>query len=196
MSLKDAIPTEWRKLLKTMKITPAAISFTEQIHLMINKNLKNINNITNKDIYWIFIKSKQVQAIITNKLEQTYNIHKEQWKQIFTMSAVVKGTKFRAFQYKILFNLIPCNLYLNRIKRSMTDKCVKCNGLEDIMHYIIECPETKALWQQLEHWWKNINNQTVTLCNRDIILGLKPRKHQNEGSIKSNHNDSKIENTC
>ena len=81
----------------------------------------------------------------------------------------------KAFQYKIINNLIPCNLYLKRIKKSNTDKCSKWNGLEDLIHYIIECPETKTLWQHLEMWQKNISNQTITLTNCDIMLGLQPR---------------------
>ena len=60
-SLKDAIPTEWRKKLKSMNITANAISHTtEQVHITTNKKTKNINIITNKDIYWIFIKNIQI----------------------------------------------------------------------------------------------------------------------------------------
>jgi hypothetical protein len=172
ISLKDTIPVEWRKILKQMKIDNDAISFKETIHIMIQKNLKPINNITNKDIYWVFIKNKQEQAIIIAKLEQNYNIQHEQWKQIFTMSAVVKGTKFRTFQYKLLFNLIPCNLYLKRITRSDTDKCATCNKLDDLGHYFYHCNETQTFWSSFTTWWNNMKEEHIKLCEKDVIIGV------------------------
>jgi hypothetical protein len=39
------------KTLKSMNVTPEAISFQEQIHLMIGKKAKPLQMITNKDIY-------------------------------------------------------------------------------------------------------------------------------------------------
>jgi hypothetical protein len=35
--LKDAIPKNWRTILKTMKVTSEAINFKEQIYLKIGK---------------------------------------------------------------------------------------------------------------------------------------------------------------
>ena len=46
-----------------MKVVKDAISFQEQPHLKIGKINKPISLITNKDIYWLFIKSKQVKPI-------------------------------------------------------------------------------------------------------------------------------------
>jgi hypothetical protein len=171
-SLKDTIPASWRKLLKTMTITSEAISFAEQIHIRIQKTSKTINQTTNKDIYWVFIKNKQVQPIIIDNIERIYKINNNQWKQIFTMSAVVKGTKLRTFQYKILFNLIPCNLYLKRIKRSDTDKCNTCNELDDLSHYFYKCRETKTFWLSFTKWWNNMVNEQINLSEQDILFGI------------------------
>jgi exonuclease III len=172
ISLKDTIPANWRKTLKQIKVNREAISFTETIHVMIHKNLKPINNITNKDIYWVFIRNKQVEPIITYQMEQTLNIQHEQWKQIFTMSAVVKGTKLRAFQYKILFNLIPCNLYLHRIQRNDSDKCATCNELDDLNHYFYLCQETTTFWRSFTTWWKNMTGGQKVLSKKVILVGI------------------------
>jgi hypothetical protein len=58
-TLKDAIPAVWRKKLKTMNVLREAISFNEQIHIKINNNDKPLQKITNKDIYWTFIKKNK-----------------------------------------------------------------------------------------------------------------------------------------
>jgi hypothetical protein len=171
-SLKDTIPAEWRRILKQINITAEAISFQETIHIKIKKNLKPIQKLTNKDIYWVFIRNIQVQPIITNKLEQLYSITQEQWKSIFTMSAVVKGTKLRAFQYRILFNLIPCNLYLNKIKKSDSDKCATCNEQDDLSHYLYNCRETEIFWNSFTRWWNNVSGEHRILSEKDVIIGI------------------------
>jgi hypothetical protein len=88
----------------------------------------------------------------------------------------IKETKLKAFQYKILYFLIPCNLYLKRIGKSVTDKCDKCNMLDDIKHYLAGCVDTKRIWVQLSRWWSEITGQEIQISERDIILGLGPRK--------------------
>jgi hypothetical protein len=153
--IKDAIPIKWRNKLKTIKVARQAISFKEQPFLRIGKNDKPINLITNKDIYWSFIKNKQVKPIICHQMERTLDITEDQWKEIFMVSKQVQDTKIRTFQYKILYNLIPCNLYLKRIQRSDTDKCFICNKLDDIIHYMYECPEVNAFWNSFQNWWQD-----------------------------------------
>jgi hypothetical protein len=77
----------------------------------------------------------------------------------------------KAFQFKVLNNLIPCNLYLKRIGKSDTDKCPYCNELDDIIHFLAACPETLSAWKQLERWWNGMTNQSFEIMERDIIIG-------------------------
>ena len=83
--------------------------------------------------------------------------------------------RLKAFQFKILNNLTPCNLYLKCIKKSDTDKCPRCNELDDIVHYFAECTEIRVLWNQLGNWWKGLTNQDVMITERNIIIGLEQR---------------------
>jgi hypothetical protein len=87
----------------------------------------------------------------------------------------IKETKLKAFQYKILYFLIPCNLYLRRIGKSATDKCDKCGNLDDIKHYLAGCPETEQIWSQLSRWWSEMVGKELTITERDIMLGMGPR---------------------
>ena len=50
-TLKDAIPSTWRKILQSMKITQEAISFQEALNLKIRNRVVNIGNLTKKDLY-------------------------------------------------------------------------------------------------------------------------------------------------
>ena len=171
-TLKDAIPSAWRKTLQNMKITKEAISFQEELNLKIETRIVNISNLTNKDLYWIFIKHIQVKPIITQSLWQNLQLTEEQWKEIFKIPAVIRDTKIKAFQYKMLYNLLPCNLYLNRIKKSDTDKCDICHNLDDLTHYLVECEQVQLFWKGFNRWWNNWTEENISLNKQHILVGV------------------------
>jgi hypothetical protein len=179
-ALKDAIPLDWRKKLKTMQVPFEAISFEEQLNLKINKKPKNINNITNKDLYWILIKQKQQKAIIIDSIGKSLEIDEEEWKIIFKIPHILKDTKIRTFQYKLLFNLIPRNLYLHRIKKSDTNRCDTCQKLDDIAHYFHECQSLKSFWNSFTQWWKNMTNEQINLDSKIITVGITEMQTKNQ----------------
>jgi hypothetical protein len=170
--LKDAISLKWRSKLKTIKVTKEAISFQEQPHLRIGKIDKPISLITNKDIYWSFVKNKQVKPIIIEKMTRDLAVKEDQWKEIFTIPRVIQDTKIRAFQYKVLYKLIPCNLYLKKIKKSDTDRCNHCNKVDDLLHYFYECVETRVFWQTFQNWWQQMSNDNVKITLQQVIVGI------------------------
>jgi hypothetical protein len=170
-TLKDAIPSTWRKMLKNKRIPENAVSLNEQIHINIGKTEKALCNLTNKDVYWVFINEIKVKAITLDKLQNKYNLDDKQCEEIFTISKSVRNTKLRTFQYKILLNLIPCNLYLSRIERSDTNKCNMCHKLDDVTHYFYECTQNKQFWKSFEIWWKNTTETNIKLSERDIMIG-------------------------
>jgi hypothetical protein len=175
-SLKSAIPQLWKRAIKTMKIPQQAVSKDEQPYLDCNNRLLALNITLNRDVYWELVSRKTTRPICALKWCTLYNIDLEDWKGIYKFYAEIKDTKLKAFQFKILNNLLPCNLYLKRIGKSETDKCLTCNKLEDITHYLADCPASKELWKGLSIWWKEIGEQEINIEERDIILGLSSRK--------------------
>ena len=131
----------------------------------------SIEKVTNKDIYWVHIRKKQEKPIIKEKLEQILGINDDEWESIFLIPKTVKNTKIRVFQYKVLFNLIPCNLYLKRISKSDTDKCDKCGLLDDIFHYLCECNEIQTFWSRFGNWWKAMMEIDIQLDQKSIFVG-------------------------
>jgi hypothetical protein len=163
-----------------MKITQEAVSFQEALNLKIQNRVVNIANLTNKDLYWIFIRNIQEKPIITQSLWHNIQITEEQWKDIFTIPAVIRDTKIKAFHYKMLYNLLPCNLYLKRIKKSETDKCDSCNKLEDIPHYLLECDQINLFWKGFIRWWNNWTGEKINLNKQQILLGVLGKKEKNK----------------
>jgi hypothetical protein len=92
-ALKDAIPIEWRKLVKTITVDEDTISFQESMYIKICKIDKPLYTIKNNEIYWIFVKNKQIKPIILYSLGNFFNIPDDHWADIFNISKCVRNTK-------------------------------------------------------------------------------------------------------
>ena len=173
--LKAAIPCKWKRCVKTMKIGKHVISNCEQPFVKCDNKLLALGIATNKDVYWELVRQKQVKPIVAQKWCERYNIPDDDWKSIFKSMTEIKESKMKAFQYKVLYNVIPCNHYLKKIGRSSTDKCPACDEVEDLIHYFIGCQGKTNIWLQIRRWWQGLTGQDINIDEQDIILGLHKR---------------------
>jgi hypothetical protein len=171
-ALKNAISQDWRRIIKTIKIDNDTFERNEPISIKIGKQIKRIKKVTNKEIYWILVKNIQEDPIILTKMQQNMSLTKRQCKDIFKIPRLIKNTKIITFQYKVLYNLVPCNLYLNRITKSDTNKCNVCQQLDDIMHYLYECEDLRTFWNTFNRWWKNFEGDNIILNGKMIWAGV------------------------
>ena len=174
-ALKSAIPGQWIRDIKKMRVPDNAISNKELAYVVCNDRMLALSVAVNRDIYWNLVTKKITEPIVVHKWCTAFNIDITHWKNLFRTYSTIKDTKLKSFQFKVLYNLIPCNWYLNKIGKSETERCNACNQVDDITHYLIDCPNTKIIWQQLSRWWIEVTNEEVKLSNMDIILGLAGR---------------------
>ena len=66
------------------------------------------------------------------------------WKNIHC-TPLSGGTK--AVWYKVIHNILPTNVRLNKIRISPTDKYNNCGMHDTIQHRLIECGEGQHTWQ-------------------------------------------------
>jgi hypothetical protein len=170
-----------------MRIPKEAISNKEQLFLSCNKRTLALGITKNRDVYWEFVTRKQIKPIAAHKWCTEFDIPEDDWLSVFKTYAGLKDAKLKAFQFKILNNLIPCNLYLKRIGRSEVDTCPSCNELDDLRHYFIECLDTQSIWLQVLRWWRNITTQQLIISDRDILIGLEPRNIKVEKEKQLEH---------
>jgi hypothetical protein len=173
-SLKDSIPKKWREALKNNSPAPIQPLIGPPPYIKINKVSKGIQKCKNQDLYWILVVNKQIQPIIKEKWSNKLgiNLTDKDWNEIFTIPRVVRDTKLRAFQYKVLYNLIICKAYLNKIGKADTDLCDKCNQPDLLTHFLYDCNETKNFWINFSTWWENTTQETILITRNDTILGL------------------------
>jgi hypothetical protein len=84
----------------------------------------------------------------------------------------VSNTKIRAFQYKLLYNLIPCNLYLKQIKRHDTDICNWCEKTDNTAHYFVRCQQLIPFWSSFTSWWQDLLQEEINFTVEEILVGV------------------------
>jgi hypothetical protein len=118
------------------------------------------------------IEKIRITPIIKQKWTQEFNLKEENWENIFKIPRIIRDTKIRTFQYKLLFNLTPCNLYLFRIGRRNSYACDACNALDNITHYFFECPETNKFWESFQNWWNRMEDDNVKITKELALIGI------------------------
>jgi hypothetical protein len=171
-SLKDAIPKEWREKFKKAERQDYPISADDPPGIEIRNKLVPMTKITNKMIYWELIEKIRITAITKDKWIQEFNLNSDTWESIFEIPKIIRDTKIRTFQYKLLFNLIPCNLYLYKIGRSDTYVCHRCDAVDNISHFFYSCPDTRQFWSSFQNWWNLMEDETIIVTKEMAMVGI------------------------
>jgi hypothetical protein len=174
-SIKNAIPKEWREKLKSMSVDTEAINANETLCVMINKQNTQINLISNKDIYWKLVKEIQISHVTKYKWENELGIDPDSWSYYFQIPKLIRDTKIRSFQYKLILKLTPCNLYLNRIGKANSDICNYCQDIDNLVHYIYSCENTKRFWSSFQNWWNQMEKTNIEINGLIAVMGVRSK---------------------
>ena len=91
------------------------------------------------EIYW-------QNKIINNPIGQNGLDWNKIWK--FKLKSI-KDIRFKNFNVKFLYNLVPVNANLYKWKLLNNDACTVCNVKEDIVHGFLLCQNLKPFWDWL-----------------------------------------------
>jgi hypothetical protein len=170
-SLKDAIPKIWREKIKLENVPRDSIQENDNLSLEIDKQCIPLNSLSNKIVYWELINKIKIPHITKEKWEYELGMEDNSWKNIFRIPVLIRDTKIRAFQYKLIMNLTPCNLYLYKIGKHNTDICNYCQKIDNVIHYFYECNKTKQFWMGFQNWWNNMQNDNLQVNKQIALMG-------------------------
>ena len=78
----------------------------------------------------------------------------------------IKDKKIAEFKFKILHNVLPCNVNLAKWKKKPNGLCNTCGELETIEHLLFKCVYVEKVWNP----FSLLTDFTVNLS--DIIIGV------------------------
>ena len=81
-----------------------------------------------------------------------FSLNKSVWLRAFE---ITKETRLRVLNWKILHNIYPTNILLNKMKIKETNRCSYCPDQIDYMeHFFCSCPAVHDFWIHIE---KNVS---------------------------------------
>jgi hypothetical protein len=173
MSLIDAIPSEWRKKIKSSHLVPICPK-EEAIFLTLKNKSKPINLVKSKEIYWYLNDKNKCTPTCIKSWNDKYDINFTdlEWKHIFSLPiSITADTKLREFQFKIIHRAYATDSVVSNFDASVEKNCKICHKKNNIIHLFVECSKVDNLWKEFIAWYNRIESQSIKLTAKDIIFG-------------------------
>jgi hypothetical protein len=175
-SLLHSIPRQWKK-----KITTADNIAGSNLKVACRVQLSDINyeieEITTRTIYYHLIINYKSQPPTSKKrwleLYDDMQVGDDFWAYIYQLpTRLTKNSKVLMTQYKIIHRIIAVNHNLKKWKRIDSDKCLSCDKIDTIEHFIYECPNTLQFWNTIHTWWKSAFLFSIPITLLEVIFGI------------------------
>lgn len=90
-----------------------------------------------------------------------------------------RETKLQSFQYRVINRILPCQVFLKRIKISDTDECPFCGDRDTIAHYLAHCTVVSSFWDRICSWFRDAADLYLDqLSTKERVFGLPKECHQ------------------
>ena len=97
------------------------------------------------------------------------SINEKTWKIAYD---VTQESRLRELQWKILHNIYPTNILLQKMGILTTNKCSYClNEIDYIEHFFFECKKVRPLWKHVEHLVSAKLGYNIRIEKQDVLLG-------------------------
>jgi exonuclease III len=161
---------------------------------------ENSNNNTNLDILEFNKKIKYIKVYLKakNKDYQTRPNAVLYWQRTINFDLTSKHwmlpketsneTRLRELQWKVLHNLYPTNILLNKMGKTDSCNCSYCdNTIDYIEHFFYECPKVRAFWRYVEQKLVNSLNISIKLSVKVVLFGLIANEYTSVELKQINH---------
>jgi hypothetical protein len=167
--IKKAIPNIWKEMIKTDQ----SIKTKVKTKLLLTVQNKHLKDMTNKQIYQIYIKQFYEKPYIHGYWNRRFNenICWNSWYFIIHRDTV--DNKVKQFKIKLLHNLVATNLNLFTWKLKDTPLCDNCQEVEDYEHFFIRCPALTNFWIAIDAAFKACGMQRTFRNLRYLVIGYK-----------------------
>ena len=173
MEVLDAIPKEWRSIIKINPYCAPSPMDQAGFELIIAGKVIDLAKVTSKLVYNAFRSLKQTPATAKTKISKIYPDLAIDWKKLYSLAfETTLDTKLREFLYKILNLIIFANKKLHRFKMVDSPLCAFCNSekesLENLLYF---CKSSSFFWKELLSWIAVEANIVLNASLLDILFG-------------------------
>ena len=153
-------------IIKGINMIKKQITFTESKLTFKNHE---IDSLSRKKIYQILQTDEKCycEKMWENKLG--HKLCDLTWTNIF---CATKETKLQDFQWKVVHNIFPTNILLNRMGIKNSENCDLCGVAEFVEHMFFDCKRLSNFWKRVESLLRTMMNKNISLNKYNVILGV------------------------
>ena len=179
MTIIDAIPLGWRKILKTKTIEADCCNINEDPFCQINKVDRNVFRMTSRELYWAMIYNNLLQpsCIQAWNLRLHTQIQNATWEKIFILPfQCTQNINVKMLQLKIIHRFYASQSLISKWDTETNATCCLCKThIANLLHTFQTCIHVKSFWAEIEKWLKDIMIlYTAELKEPIILFGIVP----------------------
>ncbi|MCP3901139.1 MAG: hypothetical protein GY707_15650, partial [Desulfobacteraceae bacterium] len=178
MSLIDAIPKEWRKMLKNHTLSHEVRNKDEPPYYCNGKCEIPLLKLTSNRIYWDKIDSNLQNPTCITSWSKRINVatDKQFWKHAFTLPHMCLNDHIVvSFQIKILHRYYPCQKLIAKWDKNITGLCELCKKDEsDIVHTFYGCEYSIKFWKSIQNILCTNHDFAIDLTKEIVLFGYTP----------------------
>lgn len=176
------IPHEWLSLLSPINTTLSHSSLYVQDE---KGEWLDVHTLSSKRIYVIFESQKPEGYTCRERWLKAYEgddafNSPQKWRDWSLLPyRNSHEVQLQSFALKIFYRIIPCRVYLYRLKVVDSESCVLCAERDDIFHFFFECPSVNDFWDSLATWMggrEGIPEFPQDLTEEEFLLGILERE--------------------
>ena len=156
MQLVSTIPRKWKESLKNnLQNSIQLVAFNH--HVTFNSRVLSIEKLNSKEIYLILIHNLKNKPTSQSYFENIFTSVTLDWKLIYILPRRATICSFtRAFQYKIINNILYLSKKLFNFGKTNSPLCSFCSLKEEtVLHIYSECLPLITLWENLQCFFSN-----------------------------------------
>ena len=90
-----------------------------------------------------------------------------------------KEPRLRVLQWKIIHNIYPIKILLQKMSLADSSNCTFCNERDYIEHFFCSCRQITSLWNTINLILSSVTGNTEVLSQNQILFGVQPREYPN-----------------
>ena len=140
----------------------------------VHNNIFDVMKKKSKDYYSLLVVEKAQPLNIIHKRKSDFNLSDDHLREFFLLPhSVALESYVKAFQYKVLNNILYTNKKLFKIGYRTDNVRTFCEATpETLYHILYQCPYSRRFWNDFESYWCLLSNQQVRLSLQNVRFGI------------------------
>ena len=164
--LFSAIPERWKNI-QNINVHAETI-----IGLHYKSQFNSLDQCTSKLVRNILASNMYVEPVCQEYWKRKYQNHEFHWSVIWeNIPKIVKEARLITLNWKILNNIYPTNILLNRMGKKESSKCNVCEIEDTLEHFFFSCKKISKVWNEIKSIIYQRIGKNINLCGTDILFG-------------------------